>query len=208
MRSRCSRSQPLPLKPFGEIVGRPIDLQNPPASVASACVRCMKDGSRVDPHIPPIREAFHHRAVGSYIRRGCGCDFSPQVRGEGNLQRRILPADAVQVNPDRDHPFKNGEWGFHMPLAELLRPGAIPRHVVTVRDANRPILMPTKRPIGSRPLVEEYSPHRASLRAKPLSNDFGDRRCGANHGYWQYPIVKPGPGSRRLYRSKRYIAIR
>jgi hypothetical protein len=178
---RCDDNEPQQLKRRAT-QARPADhgLQNRPALLADASPRPrlpMREGSgRVEPDVSSFgitdgcSALLHDRA---HVRFS---NPSQALRAGRNQKRRIGFGDGVQMNAQRHRLRQDIAGRRDVQETALDRPRTKARDLATLRDRDRPILMPRHGPVGSSRLVKESRLDRAGRIAKRGGCQSTDRR--------------------------------
>lgn len=93
------------------------------------------------------------------------------MRACNHLQWSILFLATIEVEPDRNHGFKNSCGRLHMNHSLFDRPRAKSSHFVSFPYTNRPILMPRHTPIPFWCFIKKNCAHRKTDHAKSFYLD-------------------------------------
>ena len=84
------------------------------------------------------------------------------------------------MDPDCDHGVGDGKWRLYVGDALFGCPRTIARYIFDLFDADRSILVPTKRPVRIVGFVEGDGPYCANLLADAVRYELCDRRFWTN----------------------------
>ncbi len=99
---------------------------------------------------------------GSYVGFGGFGDAAETMRSRGNQQRSIVSRDVVEVQAQGDHARQHLERRSDVKCSVLACPGAEAFNLNPFHYRDRPVLMPTKSPIGTRCLVKKDGSNRTT----------------------------------------------
>lgn len=162
---------------------------------ASGCLRGVQYKCGIEPDVSRICQARQDITSSDDILHLLLSHTPKPMRSRCDEQGGICLRDWIEVDPQRHHVLQDAHRWRDVQKSLFLCPRPEAWRVDLLLDADRPVLMPAKRPVGRFALVEKYSADRFCTGAKRVACGSAEMAILAENLAQATLPVKPKPSS-------------